>query len=169
LGAALATAAHAAPDVAADTLNRKAEACLRAQAQGAAEVTKTPGDAVTFLIDGLCASDIQHFENYKRNSAMLENWRATPVRPTIPVGGSSKPMSAYEQSLVEDAARTQKQLVDVSVDTATGELHTPAGFKPPSEASSILLSTLSWGFLPPAHFKQVAAEAVLAALQAGRH
>ena len=165
--ASMASVSRAAePDANGDALLRKAEACIRAQAPAAASVAQNPNEAVTFVIDGLCAVEVQHFETYQRNVLMLAGWRATPAKPAIEVD-SAHP-SKFEQTLLDQAAETNAGLAKVTIDPVTGEMTTPPGFRPPLDTSS-WMAVLGIGLMHQAHLKAVAAAAVLAADQAARH
>jgi hypothetical protein len=129
-------AAPALADPAGDSLEGLASACIRAQAAQVSAMSPSPNDAVNFLVDDLCGVQIQRAENYASNQRVLAAWQAT-----MPAGA----------------------LANISVDPASGELKTPPGFSPPLNTSSVMLSTLRNLSNPRAHYRALAAQAVLAA------
>ncbi|HZZ32618.1 MAG TPA: hypothetical protein VFE10_11565 [Phenylobacterium sp.] len=134
-------AATALADPAGEALEAKADACIRAQAPQVSAITPSPNEAVTFLVDGLCGVEIQRAETYNSNQRVLAQWQAT----------------------MQAAA-----LANVSVDPASGELKSPPGFSPPLNTSSMMLSTLRNITNPRAHYRALAAQAVLAAKAGAR-
>jgi hypothetical protein len=161
--AAASFAGAARADAVEDGLTKKADACIRDQAERVSSLSQSLNEAVTFLVDDLCAVQIQHADAYVSSSRMLADWRAAPVRPTIPVGASGRPLNDFEKRLIEDAARTSDELAQVTINPETGELSTPPGFAPPLNPSSMLTSALRLGLAPHARYKALAAEAVIAA------
>jgi hypothetical protein len=165
VAASVAGAARA--DAIEDGLTKKADACIHDQAARVTGLSQTLNEAVGFLIDDLCAVQIQHAETYASSARMLADWRAAPIRTSIPVGVGGRPLNDFEKRLVEDASRTSDQLAQVTINPETGELNAPPGFAAPLNPSSLLTSALRVGLSPHARFKAVAAEAVLAARGAG--
>jgi hypothetical protein len=139
--AAILPAATALADPAGEALEAKADACVRAQAPQVSAMSSSPNDAVNFLVDDLCGVQIQRAENYASNQRVLAVWQAT------------MPATA---------------LANVSVDPGSGEMKTPPGFSPPLNTSSMMLSTLRNITNPRAHYRALAAQAVLAAKAGAR-
>lgn len=139
--AAILFAHPALADPAGDALNASADQCIRSQAPAVSRVTPNPTDAVTFLVNDLCGVEIQRATNYETNARMLIDLRA------------NLPPSA---------------ITGVSLDPASGELHTPPGFSPPIGVTTSMLSGMRNLLTPQARFRAVAAHAVLAAKSASR-
>ena len=162
---ALAVTSHAAtPDAAETALLHKAETCVQTQAPAAAVVSKTSADAVTFLVSGLCAEDIENYENYQRNAALLAGWRAQP--PKLPIAEDGKPLPAFEKQEADKVAAVLAALPDITIDPRTGEMHTPPGFLPTLEMNTSFSQIMMLAFGQQAHFMTVAAQNVLTALTA---
>jgi hypothetical protein len=167
LAAAACRAAEADP--ASDALQQKAELCIRSQAPAAAAVSPNPNDAVSFLIDGLCAVEVERAQSYIRNTQMLAGWRADSDRPDPLIAPGHTP-TPFEQSRIDAAAATAAQLKTMVVDPSTGELNTPACFNAPiGGTGSAMLTSLTAVLSQTARFRMVAASAVLAADQASPH
>ena len=71
-GAAALTLAQAAlADPAGEGFERAADDCIRGNATRVAAQSASLSDAVSFLVDDLCAPDIRHAEAYQRNVELL--------------------------------------------------------------------------------------------------
>jgi hypothetical protein len=138
--AAVCVVGVARADPAGDALSAKAEACIKSAAPEVSRMSADPTAAVGFLVNDLCAVEVQRAESYASNSRMLGELQAT------------MPPVALEK---------------VSIDPVTGELRTPPGFSAPLNVSSAMLTTLR-NLNPRARFAAFAARAILAAHAGGR-
>ena len=166
---AIAATCQAAPlDATGQAMLGKAETCIKSQAPAAAAVSKSPNDAVSFILEGLCAVEVQRFETYQRNLATLAGWRATPVKPVIAVDPAHP--SPLDKTMLDQAAQTTSDLAKVTIDPETGDMVMPPGFRAPMDTAT-MMNALYRGAEQRARFQAVAASAVLAAEQAagGRH
>ena len=133
--AAMSAATTATAQPPGEALSGKAQDCIRAAAPRVASAAQSLTDAVDFLVNDLCSVDIQRAVNYSANAQRLADWAATSA---------------------------SAQLVGVSVDPATGDLKTPAGFSPPFNAATTMLSVYRLSS-QGSEFRALAAREVLTA------
>jgi hypothetical protein len=69
--AVLAAASAASADPVGEHLTKAAEDCIRAAAPSVVARSQGLSDAVTFLVDDLCAAEVRHAEAYERNQRVL--------------------------------------------------------------------------------------------------
>ncbi len=155
--AALALAGAARAQQTGESLAKAAETCIRGQAPRVVGQSQSLEDAVNFLVDGLCAADIRHFEAYDRSSRLLAAVKPQGKGGDTPAGGAAKALA---------------MLALVTIDPETGDLAAPAG------ANSIMstpLTIANWfggGFASTAahaRFRTLAAQAVLEAREGPGH
>ncbi len=161
--AVIAGAAHADPT--GERLNKTAEACIRDGAPKVAAQAQGLTDAVSFLIDDLCAQDIRHAEAYARNWGLMSVVQASLPKPKAASAGGDKDAATPAPSM---AARSIAQLAAVTIDPDTGDLIVP-GTKSPLSAPLMLANWFAGGFANSAthaRFRAVAADAVLAVREA---
>ncbi len=130
----LATVRTALADPVEDALYQKANSCIEINAAKVGALSPNPHEAVNFLVDDLCVTDISHIENYAQNAQTLTQWRAT---------------------------QAASQLAGVSINSTTGELITPPGFSPPLNASLALVNALHNSVAAREKLRAIAAQAVL--------
>jgi hypothetical protein len=135
------SATSALADPAGEALDATATACIHAEAAHVAALSPSLTEAVNFVVEDLCGVEIQRTENYAGNQRILAEWQAT-MPPAV--------------------------LANIGIDPASGELKTPPGFSPPLNASSMMLTTMRNITNPRAHYRALAAQAVMAAKGAAR-
>ncbi len=164
LTAALAAQAAAADPVG-DHLMAAAETCIRSGAPKVAAQTQGLSDAVSFLIDDLCAPDIRHLEAYDRNSRLLAVIHADLPKPKAASAAGSGDQAA-PASGPAGAMKSLGMLQAILIDPDTGDLTVPAGAKPSLSAPLMFANWFSGGYASSAahaRLRSIAAQAVLAA------
>ncbi|HEV2364356.1 MAG TPA: hypothetical protein VGS12_09200 [Caulobacteraceae bacterium] len=146
--ATLALAQTARADATGDRLERAADDCIRTASAQVVAQSASLSDAVTFLVDDLCAPDIRHAEAYQRNVQLLGVLRTR--------GKDSKDAAAAGEA---------------ALDPKTGDLTIPGDIK---GNGAIPLMLANWfgerigAGAAQARFRSVAAHAVLEAHGPGR-
>ncbi len=147
----------AQPDAAGSALQAKAETCLRIHAEDAARYSASLKDAVDFLTEDVCASDVKHFVRYQHSVATLATWDKSFLEAVIDDGGGPN-----SQAVKSQMAKTRAAMAKVTIDPTTGDLASP-----PGENLSFLASFAFGGpGETPPELRVVAAEAVLVAKRA---
>jgi hypothetical protein len=147
-------------------LRGAAERCIRANAPRVEPVAKTLPEAVTFLVESLCAGEISRADAYARNEKLLARWLASPPSPAFKAPATGKPLSPYQQAESDNAARQAELLKQVKIDPRTGELDTPPDFEMTPKLTMGIVGAVFDIAYQDADFKSIAGEAVLAAAQA---
>ncbi|HTX51101.1 MAG TPA: hypothetical protein VME40_17140 [Caulobacteraceae bacterium] len=160
--------AAAAPDApAAAALAAKAEACIQSAAPAVAAQPGSLVVGVDFLVDDLCASDVEHYDTYQNSARLIEQLRNAAATPAMNYGLVATGASPEVLKSVE--ADAQAQVDKLTIDPQTGELIEPPDFHPSQNFNIYLMSanaaamTTKPGSESNARFKAVAARALLAA------
>jgi hypothetical protein len=148
-------AVAAPPSPGAEELAGKAEACIRARAGEVSHYARSMSDAVSFLVEDLCARQVDVFGRYRQS----ESWLAS-----LKSGQATGDRQGDEDGVADAAfaARQKAALEATRIDPDTGEL-----VPPPGGNGAVVVEVLSGiGARQDGRFRAVAAEAVLAARQA---
>jgi len=158
-------AARAAPDDPGAALRSAAEQCLASNAARVSASTQTLTEAVSFLVDDLCAEQITHVSQYRTNMKTIAALQANPPQPQFTASAERPVLGAFEDQQNASAARQTELIKQLKVDPATGELITPPGFDSTLSLRSMAGSIFQIS-ITQSEFKASAAKAVLAAKEA---
>jgi hypothetical protein len=160
--------ARASPDDPAATLRGAAEQCLRSNAARATAASQTLTEAVTFLVDDLCASEISRSNTYQASVKTLEAMQADPPKPKYTISATHPVLSDFEQQQNADSEHQAALVKQAKVNPTTGELDTP-GDLDMSLRTRAMLGPMFGTLQSTAAFKSMAAKAVLDAKEAAKH
>jgi hypothetical protein len=159
--------APAATDDPGAVLKAAAEQCLRSNAVRVTPATQTLTEAVSFLVEDLCATEIARSVEYRTSMKMLAAMQANPPKPQFTTSAAHPTLGAFEEQQNANADEQARLVKQLRVDSASGELITPPGFDPTFalRATTMFGPIFSVAFAQ-ADFKAIAAQAVLEAKEA---
>ena len=158
-------AALAAPQDPGAALRLAAAQCLRSNAVRATAATQTLTEAVSFLVDDLCANEIARSNTYQTSMKTLEEMQADPPKPKFTISAAHPALSDFEQQQNADAEHQAVLVKQAKVNPTTGELETP-GDLDLTLRTKAMIGPMFEAVQAMAEFKSIAATAVLDAKEA---
>jgi hypothetical protein len=170
-------AAAAAADDAQGRLDSKARDCVAASAPEVARVESNLSAAVDFLVNDLCARDIEVAGKYRLNRKVLDLliMQQKPAKAVIPAAATMPPSKPADGPVKVPAADDKAQkaqaktaaLEAARISPETGEIEgLPAPYSMITDIANLVLGVRAPA--APADIRAFAARAVLAARQATR-